>query len=644
MKNQKRFGKLLITLLSTGVLLAALQSQEIITAEETTTAEQISTTSAEATTTAEAITTTETPAREAREVAAEVTGTIKNHDIKYYEYYTDVDLSFSITDDDVKEGDYVTVTLENVAVLNQLNGKDVTYEGKTIGKISIVSFENVNKARQGSNDTAQMQQAQLESTRATLKITFTKAIEAEKPDVLKQVKFQIKSDNAYNGAVIANKDYTLNQVIKVGSSSVTSTVDIPKVEQFATETNSIHFTPSGNTIKFNADGSYETSTQFQVRGREGMKVGSTVELEFNDASGIEWKTSGDDAIKVGDTHQAYFILPVYSSYSVNQYGAYVFPTGVAPKFKVTSVSAKKITLEMISGDVPKELGVFFGVGQNRINIIDKSKIDLEKMQYDVSKVATATIDGKDSKGIYIYRIINDSAGAQLVLDTLVTDYKDIDTKENLKPQDKGWKDPATIDGYEFVKTEKDREGNRIHWYKKVEQTTTTTTSTTTTTTTTVEPRTTSTTTTTEEPRTTSTTTTTEEPRTTSTTTTTTEEPRTTSTTTTTEEPRTTSTTTTTTEEPRTTSTTTTTEEPTTTTTTTEKSTTTTTTVETTPGKSSEETPSGKTTEETRPETTSTTSEPKKELPNTGSKESLFATGVALLVAGLGVLGLKKQDN
>ena len=575
-------------MLSTGVLLAALQSQEIITAEETTTAEQISTTSAEA------VTTTETPAREAREVAAEVTGTIKNHDIKYFEYYTDVDLSFSITEDDVKEGDYVTVTLENVAILNQLNGKDVTYEGKTIGKISIVSFENVNKARQGSNDTAQMRQAQLESTRATLKITFTKAIEAEKPDVLKQVKFQIKSDNAYNGAVIANKDYTLNQVIKVGSSSVTSTVDIPKVEQFATDTNSINMPPSGNTIKFNADGSYETYTEFQVRGSEGMKVGSTVELEFNDASGIEWKTSGDTALKVGDTFTSRFILPVYSTYEVNEYGAYVFPTGVEPTFKVTSISEKKITMEMISGDVPKELGVFFGVGQNRINIIDKSKIDLEKMQYDVSKVATATIDGKDSKGIYIYRIINDSAGAQLVLDTLVTEYKDIDTKENLKPQDMGWKDPATIDGYEFVKTEKDREGNRIHWYKKVEQTTTTT-STTTTTTTTEEP--------------------------TTTTTTTTEEPKTTSTTTTTEEPTTT-----------------------TTTTTTEESTTTTTTDETTPGKSSEETPSGKTTEETRPETTSTTSEPKKELPNTGSKESLFVTGVALLVAGLGALGLKKKDN
>ena len=607
MKNQKRFGKLLITLLSTGVLLAALQSQEIITAEETTTAAPATTEQVADTTTAEAVTTTETPAREAKEVAAEVTGTIKNHDIKYFEYYTDVDLSVTLTDDDVKEGDYVTITLENVAVLGSLAGKDVIYEGKKIGTISIEQFENINKARQGSNDKAQMEQAQLESTRATLKVTFTKAIEAEKPDVLKQVKFQIKSDNAYNGAVIANKDYTLNQVIKVGSSSVTSTVDIPKVEQFATETNSINFTPSGNTIKFKADGSYETTTQFQVRGSEGMKVGSTVELEFNDASGIEWKTSGDTALKVGDTFTSRFILPVYSTYEVNEYGAYVFPTGVEPTFKVTSITDKKITFEMISGDVPKELGVFFRIGKDRVNIIDKSKIDTEKMQYDVSTVATATIDGKDSKGIYIYRIISDSASAQLVLDTLVTDYKDIDTKESLKPQDKGWKDPATIDGYEFVKTEKDREGNRIHWYKKVEQTTTTTSTTTTTTTTT------------------------------------TEESTTTSTTTTTEEPTTTSTTTTT-VEPTTTSTTTTTVEPTTTTTTTEESTTTTTTVEPTPGKSSEETTSGKTTEETRPETTSTTSEPKKELPNTGSKESLFATGVALLVAGLGVLGLKKQDN
>ena len=54
----------------------------------------------------------------------------------------------------------------------------------------------------------------------------------------------------------------------------------------------------------------------------------------------------------------------------------------------------------------------------------------------------------------------------------MTDYKDIDTQESIKSTDRGWKDPATIDGYEFVKTEKDREGNRIHWYKKVAQPTT----------------------------------------------------------------------------------------------------------------------------------------------------------------------------
>ena len=477
----RKIGKLMLAISSCGVLLTAFQANKSVFAEDATTTE--ATTAAAATTeatteattaTTEATTeaTTAAPTRAAKEANAKVTGTIKNHDIKNYEYYTDVDIAVSLTDDDVKEGDYVTITLENVAVLTSLNGKDVIYEGKKIGTISVVSFENVNKARQGSNDKAQMEQAELESTRATLKITFTKAVEAVKPDVLKQAQFTIKSDNAYNGAVIANKDYTLNQVIKVGDSSVTSTVDIPKVEKFATETNSIHMPPSGNTIKFNEDGSYETSSEIQVRGREGMKVGSTVELEFNDASGIEWKTSGADAIKVGDTHNAYFILPVYSNYSVNQYGAYVFPTGVEPTFKVTSITDKKITLEMISGDVPKELGVFFRIGKDRVTIIDKSKIDIEKMQYDVSTVATATIDGKDSKGIYIYRIISDSTSAQLVLDSLVTDYKDIDTQESIKATDRGWKDPATIDGYEFVKTEKDREGNRIHWYKKVAQPTT----------------------------------------------------------------------------------------------------------------------------------------------------------------------------
>jgi len=483
----RKIGKLVLAISSCGVLLTAFQANKSVFAEDATTTTEATTAAAatteastEATTesttaTTEATTeaTTAAPTRAAKEANAKVTGTIKNHDIKNYEYYTDVDIAVSLTDDDVKEGDYVTVTLENVAVLNSLNGKDVIYEGKKIGTISIVSFENINKARQGSNDKAQMEQAELESTRITLKITFTKAVEAVKPDVLKQAQFKIKSDNAYNGAVIANKDYTLNQVIKVGDSSVTSTVDIPKVEKFATDTSSIHFTPSGNTIKFNEDGSYETQTQFQVRGRDGMKVGTTVELEFNDASGIEWKTSGNTALKVGDTFNSQFILPVYSTYSVNQYGAYMFPTGVEPTFKVTSITAKKITLEMISGDVPKELGVFFGVGKDRVNIIDKSKIDIEKMQYDVSTVATATVDGKDSKGIYIYRIISDSTSAQLVLDSLVTDYKDIDTEESIKATDRGWKDPAEIDGYEFVSTEKDREGNRIHWYRKISQPTTT---------------------------------------------------------------------------------------------------------------------------------------------------------------------------
>ena len=70
--------------------------------------------------------------------------------------------------------------------------KDVIYEGKKIGTIKLFPSKT-NKARQGSNDKAQMEQAELESTRVTLKITFTKAVEAVKPDVLKQAQFTIKS-------------------------------------------------------------------------------------------------------------------------------------------------------------------------------------------------------------------------------------------------------------------------------------------------------------------------------------------------------------------------------------------------------------------------------------------------------------------
>ena len=133
MKNQKRFGKLLITLLSTGVLLAALQSQEIITAEEATTAATTTTTeqTTAATATTEATTeatTTAAPTHAAKEVDAKVTGTITNHDIKYYEYYTDVNLSVSLLDGEAKEGDYVTIQIENATVLNSLDGKDVFYE------------------------------------------------------------------------------------------------------------------------------------------------------------------------------------------------------------------------------------------------------------------------------------------------------------------------------------------------------------------------------------------------------------------------------------------------------------------------------------------------------------------------------------
>ena len=159
----RKIGKLVLAISSCGVLLTAFQANKSVFAEDATTTTEATTAAAATTeaTTATTEATTAAPTRAAKEANAKVKGTIKNHGIKNYEYYTDVDIAVTLTDDDVKEGDYVTITLENVAVLGSLAGKDVIYEGKKIGTISIESFENINKARQDSNDKAQMEQAEL---------------------------------------------------------------------------------------------------------------------------------------------------------------------------------------------------------------------------------------------------------------------------------------------------------------------------------------------------------------------------------------------------------------------------------------------------------------------------------------------------
>ncbi len=87
-----------------------------------------------------------------------------------------------------------------------------------------------------------------------------------------------------------------------------------------------------------------------------------------------------------------------------------------------------------------KLGVFFGVGEKPEYAHRQIKIDIEKMQYDVSTVATATIDGKDSQRSMSIVLLMTLLSAQLVLDSLVTDYKDIDTQESIKATDRSWKD------------------------------------------------------------------------------------------------------------------------------------------------------------------------------------------------------------
>ncbi len=117
-------------------------------------------------------------------------------------------------------------------------------------------------------------------------------------------------------------------------------------EQLLQRQNQFIFTPSGNN-KFNADGSYETT---HLRSEVES---STVELEFNDASGIEW---GSWRLKLA--------IPLsYSSIVVI----------AQPIRKCNDFCAKKITLlKWFLVEMFKRIGIL------RCWSKIESKIDLEK--------------------------------------------------------------------------------------------------------------------------------------------------------------------------------------------------------------------------------------------------------------------------
>ncbi len=82
--------------------------------------------------------------------------------------------------------------------------------------------------------------------------------------------------------------------------------------------------------------------------------------------------------------------------------------------------------------------------------------DWYQVQYDVSTIATATVDDTLQKGVYIYRIISDSASALVKpADALVTGGTKISIQKNQSKQlTKGGETQLRIDGYKFCKYRK----------------------------------------------------------------------------------------------------------------------------------------------------------------------------------------------
>ena len=102
-----------------------------------------------------------------------------------------------------------------------------------------------------------------------------------------------------------------------------------------------------------------------------------------------------------------------------------------------------------------------------INPSDKGMKDKKEISGYTFK---ETKKDKDGNTVHVYRKKQSSTPENPTPETPNTDkstiWKSVDG-ETLKPRENGTKDKSSIPGYEFVRTEKDKEGNTVHIYRKV---------------------------------------------------------------------------------------------------------------------------------------------------------------------------------
>ena len=102
-----------------------------------------------------------------------------------------------------------------------------------------------------------------------------------------------------------------------------------------------------------------------------------------------------------------------------------------------------------------------------INPSDKGTKDKKEISGYTFK---ETKKDKDGNTVHVYRKKQSSTPENPTPETPNTDkstiWKSVDG-ETLKPRENGTKDKTSIPGYEFVRTEKDKEGNTVHIYRKV---------------------------------------------------------------------------------------------------------------------------------------------------------------------------------
>ncbi|OTA25991.1 hypothetical protein B9G54_06410 [Alloscardovia macacae] len=347
-------------------------------------------------------------------------------------------------------GDYVEYTFTNVASTT-LDNQDIKLaDGTIIGKLRVISAAVAQVNKQSSGNASLQQDTTLDSWTATVRAVFNSEIERYPNGTT----FEFSSKGISMPVVWANKNYELHSTVTTtnGTGSIENTLTIPL---YPPSTGGPSVGVIG-TITFDSNQNMTTDSTLVFVPQKELNAGDEVTLNLSDASGIEFipgkvKTA---AITKTATRQVTTQTPV------NGNGAYIIESPSAT-LQVTNVTAKSITVKIISGRIPVLRSFDIPLGANVVDLTQNNFTN-NNSRFRVSDT-TQTIAGEAVGEASGYSVQSAATNAGPVNLTTYHDEKGNEIKSRTVGKSPG----VEIDGYKFIRSTTSSSGDVDNIYHKL---------------------------------------------------------------------------------------------------------------------------------------------------------------------------------